>query len=101
MKQIILLLIAALIKLEATAQTSMRPGLYMQHNHFYNPASVDLDSQHRQSIVIYGKQQFVDNADWIYDKPANLYANYQLRKSSNTIIHFPTSVIDTLSLTGI
>lgn len=60
----------------AQAQNTIRPNIYFQNMHYYNPAEGINDSDDKYEVSLYGKNKFVDNDEALWDKPMNIWLNH-------------------------
>lgn len=74
---IALLIIGLCVDLQA--QSTIRPSIYFQDMHYYNPAAIDLDSSQQRGITVYAKHKFVDNQEEIWNKPTVFQCTYLAR----------------------
>lgn len=76
MKIVYLFIAGLLLALTVKAQNTIRPNIYLQDMHYYNPASVRLDSNHHSQSAVYGKYKSVENEMDIWNKPAQIWLNH-------------------------
>lgn len=88
MKIFYLTLLAVLATLATNAQNSIRPNIYLQDMHYYNPASVAIDTGEISQTALYLKYKSVENEDDIWKKPMNIWLSHAGRiRKSNSFYH--------------
>lgn len=76
MKAGFLLLLLSMISAGAYSQSTMRPNIYFQDMNYYNSAASALSDSMNVHFSLYAKHKFVENEDYIWNKPPIFFLNY-------------------------
>lgn len=76
MKIVYLLLTGLLFSLTVEGQNTLRPNIYLNDMHYYNPAAIRLDSHHHLQSTVYALKKQVENDEAIWNKPLSIILNH-------------------------
>ncbi len=71
-----LLLMVLVISSVSYGQSTLRPNMYYQDMNYYNIAALPLKDSLKYSYSIYAKHKFVENENYIWNKPTTFFLNH-------------------------